>query len=115
MGLGDWLKQCFNPGDGSTDLCERCSGLLAPAEGSHSRERASDASKAIVSHGWLVRRAWRSAYPQEGGEDLYQCRDCGSWWGHVFWTCVPEEALVRHKVRSVEAWVKEWPLGEVVQ
>jgi hypothetical protein len=111
MGLGDWLKQWFNP---STGLCERCSERLAPAAGSHFGERAATASQAIAAHGCLVRRAWRSAYVQEGGEDLYQCRDCGSWWGHVFWTCVPQEALYRYRVRSVEGWVKKWPKGEVV-
>jgi hypothetical protein len=112
MGLGDWFQKCFHR---STALCVRCSERLAPAKGSHSGEHAADASKAIAAHGGLVRRAWRSAYPQEGGEDLYQCRDCGSWWGHVFWTCVPQEALYRYRVHSVEGWVKKWPLGEVVR
>ena len=112
MGLGGWLKQLFNP---YTKLCDRCSELLAPAKGSHFGKRASEASKAIASHGCLVRRAWRSAYVQEGGEELYQCGECGSWWGHVFWTCVPQGALCRYRnVRSVEAWVKKWPTGEVI-
>jgi hypothetical protein len=112
MSFGQWLKNLFNR---SSSLCERCSAVLAPAEGSHSGKRAADVSNALASHGCLVRRAWRSAYVQEGGEDLYQCRNCGSWWGHVFWTCVPEEALRRYQVRSVEAWVRKWPRGEVVQ
>ncbi len=115
MGVGDWLKQCFNRGAGCADLCGRCSSVLAPVVGSHTGSRAGAAGGAIAAHGRLRRRAWRSAYVQEGGEDLYQCQDCGSWWGLVFWACVPEEALVRHQVRSVEAWVKEWPKGEVVQ
>jgi hypothetical protein len=115
MGLGDWLRHCFGIGGTSTDLCERCSGLLAPAARSHLEVRASDASRAVAAHTRLVRRAWRSSYPQEGGEDLYQCRDCRSWWGHSVWTCVPQEDLFRRKVRSIEAWVKEQHFGDIIQ
>jgi hypothetical protein len=112
MAFRDWLRRLF--GSGRPPLCERCSRLLAPAVGSHFEGRCRDASRAIEAHARLVRRAWRAEYPQEGGEDLYQCRDCGSWWGHSVWTCLPQERLVRHKVRSVEAWVKKWSCGEVL-
>ena len=95
------------------DYCQRCARLLAPLEGSHINEQAGCVRLAIDTHGRLVRRAWRSSYPQEGGEYLYQCQDCPKWWGRIFWTCVPIEDLVRYDVMSVEAWVSEQPYGEV--
>jgi hypothetical protein len=94
--------------------CERCVGLLLPKEGSHYGEQATQVSQAIAAHDRLIRRAWRSSYPQEGAEHLYQCDECRSWWGHVVWARVPEEDLVRHDVGAVAAWVAQQPFGEVV-
>jgi hypothetical protein len=94
-------------------LCLRCAGSLLPLVGSHFGDQAEKPRRSIAAHGRLARRAWRSSYPQEGGEYLYQCADCQSWWGHGVWTCVPEEDLVRHAVVSLEAWVAEQPFGEV--
>jgi hypothetical protein len=113
MGLGNWFQDLFGTGRASA-LCERCFRLL-PVVGSHFNKQAADGSKAIEAHGRLVRRAWRSAYPPEGGEALYQCLDCGSWWAHQIWTCVPQERLARCRMRSIEAWVKKWSCGEVVK
>jgi hypothetical protein len=113
MGFINWLQQRLEMLR-SAGLCERCSRLLVPLIGSHFEQRSADGSKAIEAHGRLIRCAWRSAYPPEGGEDLYQCQDCGAWWGHSVWTCVPQESLSRYRVRSIEAWAKKWSFGGVV-
>jgi membrane protease YdiL (CAAX protease family) len=99
---------------GAMGLCEHCSDSLLPKEGSHHGAQAPAVGQAITAHSGLMRRAWRSDYPQEGGETLYQCQGCSTWWGHIVWTCVPEEDLVRHNVESVDAWVAQRQFGKAV-
>lgn len=94
-------------------LCHRCATLLLPKEGSQYGDDAPEVTQAIASHGRVVRRGWRSGYPQEGGETLFECQDCHGWWGHRYWSCVPQEALYRYRVESVAAWVAEQEFGKV--
>jgi hypothetical protein len=81
--------------------------------GGHYGDSAPQVQRAIAAHGRLVRRAWRSSYPQEGGDILYRCQDCHGWWVHGYWACVPQEGLERPEIRSVKEWVAEMPYGEV--
>ena len=72
MGLSGWLKKLFKP---YTKLCDRCSELLAPAKGSHFGKRASEASKAIASHG-----AWCDVpgVPRMSKKAARSCTNAGS-------------------------------------
>jgi hypothetical protein len=95
------------------ECCQRCLQVLVPLRGTHTHD-VSALERAITSHGQLTLRAWRSGYPQEGGDYLYHCRECGIWWQHQVWTCVTYQRLTRPNVSRVEDWVAAEKFGEVV-
>src|ERR1700730_3023409 len=72
----------------------------------------SDRSEITGFHTALRCLGWRSTYPQEGGEYLYNCRRCNRWWGLLIWTCVNHVDLIDYPdLVSVEAWMKEQPIS----
>lgn len=72
-----------------------------------------DEGEFAAAHGALEKQAWRTPYPQEGGDILYRCRACGAWWYFTVWTCVNDLYVTRDEVASLETWVRKYQWGAI--